>query len=413
MQANWARNVEFRAAAFHRPRTITELQRLVAASARIRAVGTGHSFSRVADTDGDLVSLAGLSHHIEIDTARLAARVDAGLRYSDVAPTLHEAGLALENLASLPHIGIAGAVATGTHGSGDRNASLAAAVTELEVVTAAGDLMTVRRGREHESFPGLVVALGAGGIVTRLTLGLVPAYNVRQWVCEAVPFEAITAHFDDVMGAAYSVSVFTDWGPERLDRVWLKASEPASEPQLDWLGGHLAAVGRHPIAGLPAQCATEQLGLSGPWHERLPHFRPEFTPSVGRELQSEFLIDRREASAALGALNEIRAVIAPVTEVSEIRTAAGDDLWLSPAYGRDTACLHFTWVPDVAAVTPVLSQVEAVLDSFAPRPHWGKISTISPAVVAGRYPRMHDFRLLIHELDPAAKFRNEFTAALV
>jgi xylitol oxidase len=413
MLTNWAGNVQFQASAFHRPVTIAELQRLVAGSPRIRAVGSGHSFSRIADTDGDQVSLAGLPRQIEIDTAGQTARLSAGLRYSDVAPGLHEAGLALANLASLPHIGIAGAVATGTHGSGDRITSLATAVAELELVTAAGDVLTVSRDRDRDSFPGLIVALGAAGIVTALTLGLVPAYNVRQWVREDVPFEALTERFDEVMSAAYSVSVFTDWGPERLLRVWLKAREPAREPPPGWLGGRSAAADRHPLAGRPAQYATPQLGLPGPWHERLPHFRPEFTPSAGRELQSEFLIDRRSASAALSALDEIRAVLAPVTEVSEIRTVAGDDLWLSPAYGRDSACLHFTWVPDGAAVAPVVSAVEAALEPFAPRPHWGKISTIQPAVVADRYPRMDDFRRLVRALDPAAKFGNEFTAALL
>jgi alditol oxidase len=389
------------------------VQRLVAGSPRIRAVGTGHSFSPVADTDGDQVTLAGLPPQIEVDSARSAVRVSGGLRYSDVTPRLHEAGLALENLASLPHIGIAGAVATGTHGSGDHQASLAAAVIELELVTAAGDILAVHRDREPGSFPGLVVALGAAGIVTGLTLALGPAFDVRQWVREDVPFAAITGHFDDVMSAAYSVSVFTDWGPERLLRVWLKAREPASEPAPAWLGGHVATADLHPLDGRPAQYATPQLGLPGPWHERLPHFRPEFTPSAGSELQSEFLIDRRDASAALVALDQIRGIIAPVTEVSEIRTVARDDLWLSPAYGRDCVCLHFTWVPDAAAVAPVISAVEAALGPFAPRPHWGKIFTTHPAVVAGRYPRMDDFRRLVRELDPAAKFQNDFTAALM
>jgi alditol oxidase len=413
MRANWAGNVEFRATAFHRPRSVAEVQRLVAGSARIRALGTGHSFSRVADTDGDLVSLAGLPPQIEIDTGGLAVRVSAGLRYSDIAPRLHAAGLALENLASLPHITVAGAVATGTHGSGNRNAGLAAAVTELDLVTADGELITVSRDRDPDLFPGLVVALGACGIVTGLTLSLVPAREIRQWVCEDVPFEMVSGHFDDLMAAAYSVSVFTDWGPGRLARVWFKVREPASEPPPGWLGGHLAAGDSHPIAGLPTQNTTPQLGQPGPWHERLPHFRPEVTPSAGRELQSELLIDRRNASAALGALDEIRAITSAVTLTSEIRTVAGDDLWLSPAYGRDTACLHFTWVPDWASVAPVLGEVESALAPFVPRPHWGKLSLIPPPEVADRYPRMGDFRRLVRGLDPDAKFRNDYTRALL
>jgi xylitol oxidase len=413
MRANWAGNVEFRAAAVHRPVSIAEVQRLVAGSSRIRALGTGHSFSRVADTDGDLVSLAGLPPEIEINTAGLAVRVSAGLRYSDIAARLNDAGLALQNLASLPHIGVAGAVATGTHGSGDRNAGLAAAVTELELVTAAGDLITARRDREDDSFAGLVVALGACGIVTRLTLTAVPAFSVRQWVWADIPLDAVITHFDHVTSAAYSVSVFTDWGHHRRVQVWLKDTEPAGPPPSGWLGGQLAAADRHPIAGLPAGNATPQLGLPGPWHERLPHFRPEFVPSAGRELQSEFLLGREHAAGALAALDRLGAAIAPVVQISEIRTIAADDLWLSPAYGRDTAAIHFTWVPDVTAVAPVLRDVEAALAPFEPRPHWGKITSIPPAVVASRYPRMDDFRRLVREFDPTATFRNEYTGAFL
>jgi alditol oxidase len=413
MRLNWAGNVEFRAAAFHRPASIFELQKLVAGSSRIRALGTGHSFSRVADTDGDLVSLAGLPPEIETDTAGLAVRVSAGLRYSDIAPRVSAAGLALANLASLPHIGVAGAVATGTHGSGDHNTSLAAAVTELELVTAAGDLITVRRDGDRGEFAGLVVALGACGIVTRLTLTARPAFSVRQWVCEDVPFDAIIAQFDDVTGAAYSVSVFTDWGRRRRAQVWLKRQEPAEPPPSGWLGGRLAGGGRHPIAGQPTRYATPQLGVPGPWQERLPHFRPEFTPSAGRELQSEFLLGREHAVGALTALDQLRATIAPFLQISEIRTIAADDLWLSPAYGRDTVAMHFTWVPDAAAVSPVLREVEAALAPFAPRPHWGKVTSIPPAVVADRYPRMDDFRRLVRKFDPTETFRNDYTGAFL
>jgi alditol oxidase len=413
MRANWAGNVAFRATAFHRPGSISELQHLVAGSSRIRALGSAHSFSRVADTDGELVSLAGLPPEIEIDTAGRAVRASAGLRYSDIAPRLNDGGLALANLASLPHIGLAGAVATGTHGSGDHNASLAAAVTELELVTAAGDLITVRREGGRDEFAGLVVALGACGIVTRLTLTALPAFSVRQWVCEDIPFDAVIAQFDHVTGAAYSVSVFTDWGHRRRAQVWLKRREPAHRPPSGWLGGRLAGAARHPIAGQPARNATPQLGVPGPWHERLPHFRPEFTPSAGRELQSEFLLGREHAAGALTALDQLRATIAPFVQISEIRTIAADDLWLSPAYGRDTVAIHFTWVPDAAAVSPVLRDVEAALAPFAPRPHWGKITSIPPAVVADRYPRMDDFRRLVREFDPTATFRNEYTGAFL
>lgn len=410
MLRNWAGNVQFRAAACHRPRTVAELQRLVAGSAGVKAVGTAHSFSRVADTTGDLISVADLPPAVEIDRAGPSATVSAGLRYSDIAPRLHAAGFALANLASLPHLTVAGAVATGTHGSGSTNRCLAAAVSAVELVTASGDLITVRRDADPGRLAGLAVSLGACGIVTAVTLDLVPAFDVRQWVCEGVPFEAVAGDFAAIAAAAYSVSVFTRWGQDRLDQVWLKCVAVDPDPPADWLGGRLAPADRHPVAGHSAAGATAQRGVPGPWHERLPHFRPRFTPSAGTELQSEFLLDRADAAAALLALDQLRPSLAPVVQVSELRTVAADDLWLSPAYQRDTVAIHFTWIADPELVAPVLRQVEDVLAPFSPRPHWGKIASIPVPLVAARYPRLADFARLAGELDPAAKFRNEFLA---
>jgi xylitol oxidase len=406
---NWAGNVKFRAAHVQRPASVAELQRLVTRTARIRAVGTAHSFSRIADTTGDLVSAENLPTRIQIDAAGSSVTVSAGLRYSDVAPRLNAAGLALANLASLPHISIAGAVATGTHGSGDANAGLAAAVSALELVIGTGETITVRRDTDPGRFPGLVVALGACGVVTSLTLDVVPAFTVRQWVHEEVPFAEIAARFDEVTAAAYSVSVFTSWDDRRLAQVWLKCKDPARPPADGWLGGQLARAARHPVPGMPAATTTPQLGVPGPWHERLPHFRPEFTPSAGAELQSEFLVARTDAAAALAALDAIRAELSPVLLISEIRTMAPDELWLSPAYQRPSVGLHFTWIPDADAVAPVLASVERALAPLHPRPHWGKLASLAPDIVSAAYPRMDDFRRLARELDPHGKFRNDFT----
>jgi alditol oxidase len=409
--ANWAGNVRFRAAAVHRPASVPEVQRLVASSGKIRALGTAHSFSLVADTDGDLVSLAGLPPLVDVDTAAATVRVSAGLRYGDVAPRLQAAGLALANLASLPHISVAGAVATGTHGSGDANRNLAAAVSALELVTTGGDLIEVGRDADPDRFAGLVVGLGVCGIVTSLTLEMVPAFAVRQWVYQDVPFAEVAAGFDEITSAAYSVSMFTDWRDRRMTQVWLKHADLAAVPPLRWHEGKLAGADLNPIAGMPAGNCTPQLGRPGPWHERLPHFRPAFTPSAGEELQSEFLIGREHAVDALAALSRIRATLAPVIQVTEIRTVAADDLWLSPAYGRDSVAFHFTWVPDAAVVAPALAAAQAALASFEPRPHWGKLSTIPTAIVAGRYPRMDDFRRLVAEFDGPGQFRNEYADA--
>ncbi|MBM0227242.1 FAD-binding protein [Micromonospora sp. ATA51] len=378
-----------------------ELRRLVAGSERIRAVGTGHSFNRLGDTTGDLVSLAGLPPAVELDPERGTVTVAAALRYGDLATRLHAQGYALANLASLPHISVAGAVATGTHGSGDTHGNLATAVAALELVTADGDLLTVDRADER--FAGMVVNLGALGVVTRVTLDVVPTFDVRQYVRLGLPRDALGAAF----ASAYSVSAFTDWRSARLDQVWRKQRVDQAPPPADWLGTTAAPAQRHPVPGMPAENCTPQLGVPGPWHERLPHFRLGFTPSSGDELQSEYHVAREVAAEALAALDGVADRIAAVLQICELRTVAADPLWLSPNHGRDSLAIHFTWIGDEAAVTPVVAAVEERLAPFAPRPHWGKVFGLDPAAVAAAYPRHADFLALATDLDPAGKFRTE------
>jgi len=409
-RTNWAGNVTFGAERFHRPASVPELQHLVARSRRVRALGTGHSFNRLADSPGDLVSVAGLPRLIEVDTPNAAVTISAGLRYGEVATALNQAGRALRNLGSLPHISVAGACTTGTHGSGDTNGNLATAVSGLELVTADGDLVTVSRDADPGRFCGTVVGLGALGIVTRLTLDTVPAFNVRQYVYEGMPYEQVAEHFDEIASSAYSVSLFTDWRSPRIRQAWLKrradaVDSPAPEPR--WMGGRLADGPRNPVPGMPASYCTEQLGVPGPWHERLPHFRLEFVPSSGDELQSEYLLPRAGAIDALQALDQIAGRLAPVTHIAEIRTIAPDDLWLSPSYRRDSVAFHFTWINDWPAVAPVLAQVEERLAPLHARPHWSKLFGISPETLGRLYPRLGDFRRLMHGCDPAGKFRND------
>lgn len=407
---NWARNVTFQASRLHRPATLAELQSIVGRSKRVRALGTGHSFNRIADTTGDLVSVAGLPPTVDLDTARRQVRVAAGLRYGELTGQLHAAGLALPNLGSLPHISIAGASATGTHGSGESLGVLATAVTELELVTPSGDIVALGRAADPGVFPGAVVALGALGIVTSMTLELVPAYEMAQYVYEDLPRSELETDLDAILATAYSISLFTDWQSRRINQMWLKRRLDSTdgwtaEPQ--WRGAILADGPRHPLPRMNALNCTQQLGVPGPWHERLPGFRLEFTPSNGEELQSEFLLPREHALSAMAALDEVGPRMAPVLQASEIRVVARDDLWLSPAYGRDSIAFHFTWTDDAAAVAPVLAEVEAALAPFSPRPHWGKLFGASPADVAEVYERLTDFAGLARGFDPAGKLRNE------
>ncbi|MEU8181598.1 FAD-binding protein [Micromonospora sp. NPDC049044] len=396
---NWAGNVRYAAKAFHRPTSVDELRRLVADSTRIRAVGSGHSFNRLGDTDGDLVTLAGLPPVVEVDHERRQVTVSGAMRYGDLARHLHTQGYALANLASLPHISVAGAVATATHGSGQTHGNLASAVAGLELVTATGDLLRV--DRDTDRFAGMVVGLGALGLVTRVTLDVVPAFELRQYVHLDLDREAL----DEALGSAYSVSVFTDWREPRLREVWRKQLADQSPPPADWLGTTAADSPRHPVLGMPPENCTPQLGEPGPWHERLPHFKLGFTPSSGDELQSEYHIARTSAADALAALDDVAHLIAPVLLVCELRTVAADELWLSPNHQRDSFVVHFTWIDDTAAVLPVVEAVEECLAPFAPRPHWGKVFVTDPATLAARYPRHADFAALLTDLDPPGKFR--------
>jgi xylitol oxidase len=401
---NWAGNITF-STELSRPGSTAELQELVAASDHLRVLGTGHSFNRIADTTGTLISVAGLPPVVEIDKAARTVSVPAGLRYGELTAQLQARGLALHNLGSLPHISIAGACATGTHGSGDGNGTLASAASAIEFVGADGEL--VRLTRADPDFAGAVISLGALGVMVRLTLDVRPAYEVSQVVYDGLPVDRLGSDFEAIFSSAYSVSAFTDWLDPQV-RVWRKmlAAEATAEPE--WLGAVLADGPRHPIPDMPADFATQQGGVPGPWNERLPHFRLEFTPSNGEELQSEYFVPREAAAPAIEAMRGLGKQMAGLLQISEVRTIAADELWLSPSQGRDTVAFHFTWVRDEAAVLPVAAAIEEVLLPLGARPHWGKVFAADAGVLRECYPRTGDFIRLMSEYDPAGKFRNDY-----
>ncbi|HET7473921.1 MAG TPA: D-arabinono-1,4-lactone oxidase [Candidatus Limnocylindrales bacterium] len=415
---NWAGNQDYHARRVFTPRSIEELQELVRSSSRIRALGTRHAFSAVADTDGDLVSLADIPRRFEVDAVARTVTIDGGARYGDVCGAIDDAGFALHNLASLPHIGVAGAVATGTHGSGDRLGNLATAVVGIELVRADGELVRIDRSPGADPalpLDGTVVALGALGVVTALTLAVEPSYAMRQDVFEDVPFSTALQRFDELTAAAAIVSLFTDWSEPAFHQVWLKRRVPSEGTEIPPVLGDArpARTALHPIRGLSPEASTPQLGEPGPWHARLPHFRLDHIPSAGAELQSEYLIAREDAPAALAALGPLARRLAPLVWVTEVRTMSADTLWLSPAYGRDTVGIHFTWKREPAAVAEMMLAVEERLARFEPRPHWGKLSSIPPEAVRDRYPERGRFVEVAHRLDPSGTFRNAFVDAFV
>ena len=403
---NWAGNYRYRAAKLHRPSTLEQVQEIIAKAPRLRVLGSRHSFNDIADST-ELLSLDHLPSDVVVDRSTNTVSLSAALRYGELATRLQSENVALANLSSLPHISVAGAVATATHGSGDVNGNLATAVAGLEIVTSSGEILTASRG--DPDFNGLVVGLGALGAVTRITLDVEPSYEVRQRVFERLTWEALAENFDAITSSGYSVSVFTSWRPW-IDQVWVKnrvTDAPEREHSV-FFGAAPAIVERHPIPGFdPVQC-TQQLGVPGLWSDRLPHFRMGFTPSSGQELQSEYIVPRQYTTDALREVRSLSDVIRPLLQISEIRTIAADNLWMSPQYGQETIAIHFTWLPKQKLVERAVAAIETALAPFGARPHWGKLFLANAAAISPLYERLPDFEKLVARLDPRGAFCNDW-----
>ena len=408
---NWAGNLEYGTDRLYSAQSLEQVRQFVKEQSRFKVLGTRHCFNNIADSTDGFLSMPSMDREISLDKQARTVTVEAGIRYGQLCPHLDEQGFALHNLASLPHISIVGACTTGTHGSGVRNGNLSTAVSELELVLASGELLKLSRQRDGDTFRGAVVGLGALGVITKVTLDVQPRYTMRQYVYENLPLNQLKDHFDEIVSSAYSVSLFTDWQKQRVNEVWLKSrvddAKSADAPE-EFYGAKRAAKNLHPIADLSAENCTEQMGVPGPWYERLPHFRMGFTPSAGKELQSEYFVPRQHAVEAILAVEKLRDQVSPHLMISEIRSIAADDLWMSPCYKRDNVTLHFTWKPEWPAVRAVLPLIEKELGPFQPRPHWGKLFTMPPAKMHSSYEKLPEFLELCRRYDPTAKFRNEF-----
>jgi xylitol oxidase len=408
---NWAGNLEYSTDRLYAAKSFDEVQDFVKKQTKLKVLGTRHCFNNIADTKDSFLSLKSLDEIVSVDPQGRSVTVDAGITYGQLSPLLHDKGFALHNLASLPHISVAGACSTATHGSGEKNGNLATAVSALEFVTANGDLVKLRRQQDTDFFKGAVVGLGALGVITKITLDIQPTYQMRQYVYENLSFSAMKNHFDAIQASAYSVSLFTDWQNRRFSEVWLKSrveKGQAFEATREFFGAKLASKNLHPIAELSAENCTEQMGVPGPWYERLPHFRMGFTPSAGKELQSEYFVPRQHAVEAILAVERLRDQVTPHLLITEIRAVAADDLWMSPCYQQPCVTIHFTWKQDWPAVSRLLPVIEKELAPFQARPHWGKLFTMSPKQLRSIYNKLPQFIALSKKFDPRGKFRNDF-----
>lgn len=407
---NWAGNYRYSTARLTKARTVEEIRTFARQQPSFKVLGTRHCFNGIADSKTQLLSMRDMNQVAALDAGGRTVTVEAGMSYGQLCPLLDSKGFALHNLASLPHISIAGACATGTHGSGVKNGNLSTAVSGLEIVTAAGGVVTLSRAKDQQ-FAGAVVNLGALGVVTKVTLDIQPTYKMRQQVYLDLPMGQVRDHFDDIAASGYSVSLFTDWQKERVNEVWIKQRLDSGEPLRDaaeFFGAARAARDVHPIVDLSPENCTEQMGVEGPWYERLPHFKMGFTPSSGKELQSEYFVPRRHAVEAILAMERLRDQVGPHLLISELRTIEADELWMSPCYKRASLAIHFTWKPEWDAVSQLLPVIERELTPFQVRPHWGKLFTIASSELRGRYERWDEFKQLVSNLDPKGTFRNEY-----
>lgn len=410
---NWAGNIRYSTDNLHEAATVEEVQKFVKEHDSLRVLGTRHCFNRIADSTHALLSVRSMDQVLALDPEARTVTVGAGTSYGQLCPTLNEKGFALHNLASLPHISVAGACATATHGSGVRLGNLATAVSALELVKADGSILNLSAERDGDTFLGAVVNLGALGVMTRVTLNVEPAYPMRQDVYEGMPLAQLADHFEDIMSCGDSVCLFTDWQDKQINEVWIKRRAEqgdATKAAPTFHGATLATKDLHPIIALASENCTAQMGLVGPWYDRLPHFRMGFTPSSGDELQSEYFVPRKHAVEAILAVERLRDRVGPHLFITELRTVAEDRLWMSPAYKRPSLAIHFTWKPHWDAVRQLLPVIEQELAPFEPRPHWGKLFTMQPAQLQSRYERLSDFKDLLKTHDPRAKFRNAFLA---
>ncbi len=409
-RTNWAGNYTYSTDNLHLPKTVEEVQQVVKSCDKLKALGARHSFNGIADSTANQISLKQLEQ-MTLDKKAHTVTVDAAVTYGRLSPYLDQNGYAVHNLASLPHVSVAGACATGTHGSGIKNGNLSTAVSALEMVTADGELVTLSREKDGGRFKGAVVGLGALGVVTKVTLDVQPTFLVAQTVYENLSLGQLEKHLDEIFSSGYSVSLFTDWQNHKATQVWIKRRvEPgtAIHWESEFFGATRATRKLHPLAGHSAESCTEQMGIPGPWYERLPHFKMNFTPSSGQELQSEYFVPRQRGYEAILAVERLRDKITPNLFITELRTIAADDLWMSEAYQRPSLAIHFTWKPDWASVKTVLPLIEEQLAPFEARPHWAKLFTMAPAQLESRYEKLADYKALLKEYDPRGKFRNAF-----
>ncbi|GAA3211962.1 D-arabinono-1,4-lactone oxidase [Microbacterium terregens] len=421
---NWSRTESVRPQRIELPASTAAVQRAVnAAAARgmpVKAIGAGHSFTGIAVAVGVLLDLTDLTGLVSVDRDRGRVTLRAGTRLHQVPKLLAPYGLAMQNLGDIDRQSIAGAISTGTHGTGARFGGLATQVTGATLVTADGQLLTVDENENSELLGAVALGLGALGILVEVTLQCVPAFLLHA-VERPDPLDAVLDSLDALVAASDHFEFY--WFPH-TDRAMTKTHTRLPEsavrdrlpPLRKWvddvaLGGVAHQVACSIARTVPATAPAINRLSSKVWSDR------EFTDASSRVFATERLVRFREMEFALAAENVRPAFDAVRTLIEdrawriafpvEVRFAAADDLWMSTAHGRASGyiAVHRYWRDDH---TEYFDAVEQIMVGFDGRPHWGKLHSMDAASLRGRYPRFDEFAALRDRLDPNRMFRNPY-----
>lgn len=420
---NWARNQECAPAAVETPESTLEVREAVrrarVAGQRVKVVGTGHSFTSIACTDGRLLRLDRLDRVLDVDPDAGSVTVEGGIPLWKLNEQLALRDLALENLGDIDQQTIAGAIATSTHGTGRTFGGLATQVRGLELVTADGDLVRCSADEEPELFHCARVGLGALGIVTQVTLAVVPAFSLHM-VERPERFETVLADLDAAVDGHDHFEV-EHWFPhtdaclvKELDRteapLRTRSTLAAWRDDIllgNYVFGALCAIGKRSPDRIPqlARFATTQLGRT----DLVDRSDRVFcSPRLIKFVEMEYAINRADAEVALRRVRElIEDEDLKISIPLELRFAAADDIPLSTAHGRETAYLA-VHVYQGMPHEQYFRGVEAIMDELGGRPHWGKLHWQTAATLAPRYPEWDRFAAARHRLDPDGAFANDY-----
>jgi L-gulonolactone oxidase len=423
MWRNWAGDQQCVPAAIERPGTVEELQEVVSRAAelgqQIRAAASGHSFTDTACTDGVMVKLEGLNRVLEVDRDAGLAKVEGGVVIRDLSEQLYQQGLALENLGDIDVQTISGAISTATHGTGERFRNISSQVESVEIVTSDGSVVECARGSDPDLWRAARVGVGSLGVIANLTLRCVPAFTIRRRD-HPLPLDETLARLDELAAGSdhFEFYVFPhsdvalcreskrlDQPPEPRGRIQEYLLETVLENEVFRL---LCNVGRLFPSRIPAiNRMIPRIAGSSVKTDR--SYRVFSTKRVVRFTEMEYAIPREAGPEALRrVLDMIERRGFAVPFPIEFRVVASDDAYLSTAYGRDTVYVAVHMYRGMAW-EPYFRAVEAIMDDYEGRPHWGKRHFQSAATLAPRYPEWERFQAERARLDPEGVFQNDYT----